>query len=145
VVLYVVDTDHVSMWLENQPDICRKAALHDQEIAITIVTVQEVFNGWTGRLNDPSQSNRQVALYAKLSRVVTFLKKVRVLDFDDEAERIFRQLLTTYPTLRKNRIQRDMRIAAIAIANDGIVVTRNQRDFSQIPKLNLQDWSYPNG
>jgi tRNA(fMet)-specific endonuclease VapC len=95
--LYVLDTDHVSMWLQKQSAVCRNVALSEADIAITIVTVQEIFNGWVGRLNDPSQAHRQVGLYAKRSRVVSLLKEVEVLDFDETADQIFRRLLTDSP------------------------------------------------
>lgn len=137
-----MDTDHVSLWLESHPIIRAKTAAYaEEELAITIVTVQELFNGWVGRLNDPAEANRQVQLYAKLSRVVRYLKAVTVLDFDDAADLQFRQLLTAHPPLRKNRLQKDMRIAAIALSQNAIVVTRNQRDFSLVPQLQFEDWS----
>jgi tRNA(fMet)-specific endonuclease VapC len=138
--LYILDTDHVSLWLEDHPKVRRKAANFEADLAITIVTVQELFNGWVGRLNAPSQANHQVRLYGKLSRIVAYLQEVKVLGLDDDADLCFRQMLTEYPHLRKNRIQKDMRIAAIALSRDAVVITRNRRDFEQVPGLRIEDW-----
>jgi tRNA(fMet)-specific endonuclease VapC len=38
----------------------------------------------------------------------------------------------------------DLRIAAITIVNHGILVTRNQRDFSCVPGLQFEDWTIEN-
>jgi tRNA(fMet)-specific endonuclease VapC len=129
------------MWLENHPIVRQNIAKHEADLSITIVTVQELFNGWVGRLNEPSQVNQQVKLYGKLSRVVTLLKEIQVLDFDESADQIFRQMLTNSPQLRKARLQRDMRIAAITISQTATIVTRNYRDFAQVPDLPILDWS----
>ena len=139
--MFILDTDHVSLWLENHPAVSSKTAEVEADLAITIITVQELFNGWVGRLNDPDQANQQVRLYAKLSKVVVLLKEIKVLDLDEDADLYFRRLLTDHPNLRKNRLQKDMRIAVIALSLNATVVTRNRRDFEQVPGLAIADWS----
>jgi hypothetical protein len=79
-------------------------------------------------------------LYGKLSGIVTLFRRVMVLDFDDFAGETFVRLRLQNPTLSKQRLQKDMRIAAIALALDAVVVTRNYRDFSL--SFPLTEFSY---
>ncbi|MDF5707097.1 MAG: type II toxin-antitoxin system VapC family toxin [Nostoc sp. S4] len=60
-----------------------------------------------------------------------------MLEFDEAA-------YNCYQSLRWQRIQigtQDLRIAAVALATGAILVTRNQRDFSKVPNLCLEDWT----
>jgi tRNA(fMet)-specific endonuclease VapC len=50
----------------------------------------------------------------------------------------------SYDSLVNQKIRigkQDLRIGAIALSINATVVTRNQRDFSQIPGLMLEDWT----
>jgi tRNA(fMet)-specific endonuclease VapC len=37
----------------------------------------------------------------------------------------------------------DLRIAAIALANDALLLSANQRDFGKVPRLRVEDWLRP--
>ncbi len=137
--LYVLDTDHVSLILSNHPQVTANAAQH--QIAISIITVQELFNGWMGRINDPSQIGNLPALYSKLSLTIKYLQTVEVLDFTVETDECLKNLLRANPPLRKNRLQKDMRIAAIALSLNLPIATRNRRDFELVPNLQIIDWT----
>jgi tRNA(fMet)-specific endonuclease VapC len=110
-------------------------------VAVTIVTVQELFNGWVGRINDPSLLHNLPGLYSKLWTTVKYLQTIEVLEFTPEADTCLKKLLKDNPPLRKNRLQKDMRIAAIALSLGATVITRNQRDFCQVPGLSIKDWT----
>ena len=43
--------------------------------------------------------------------------------------------------LRLNVRIMDLRIAAVAMENQGVVVTRNRRNFNRVPGLSVEDWS----
>lgn len=77
----MLDTDHVSLLLERHPQVSRQVA----EVAISIVKVQELFNGWVVRINAAHSVEDVVRLYGKLSRTITLFGRVRVLDFDQKA------------------------------------------------------------
>jgi tRNA(fMet)-specific endonuclease VapC len=109
--------------------------------AVSVVTVQELFNGWVSRANDPKLVDRLPAVYSKLTTTVKYLQTVEIVDFTPEADRVLKQLLKDCPELRKNRIQKDMRIAAIALSIGATVVTCNRRDFEQVPGLTIVDWT----
>jgi tRNA(fMet)-specific endonuclease VapC len=136
---YILDTDHISLILFNHPQVTENAAKH--QIVTSIVTVQELFNGWIGRINDPAQMNNLPVLYSKLSITLKYLQTLEVLDFTVEADECLRNLLRANPPLRKNRLQKDMRIAAIALSLDLTVATRNRRDFELVPNLRIVDWT----
>jgi tRNA(fMet)-specific endonuclease VapC len=137
---YILDTDHVSLWLRQDASVQAKLKQSSSEVATTIVTAQELFNGWVVRINDSAQSDHLVELYTYFWNAVDFLRDVQVLNFDDSANAVYQRLLRDHPQLRKSRIQKDVRIAAIALSVGGVFVTRNQRDFSQVPGLKSQNW-----
>ncbi len=96
-----------------------------------------------GRLNRIRRANSQESLvfaYMQLHETLEDFKTINVLDFTPEAANCYSQLLR-----QKIRIgTQDLRIASIVISNDGILVTRNQRDFSRIPSLQFEDWTTEN-
>ncbi|MEO1561227.1 MAG: type II toxin-antitoxin system VapC family toxin, partial [Cyanobacteria bacterium J06632_19] len=110
-------------------------------LAITIITVQEIFNGWVVKINDRAESRNLVNLYTKLWITQEYFKGVTILNFDTAAYNCYESLLKENKQLNKKRLQKDLRIAAIALSKNAVMVTRNQKDFSQVPGLALEDWT----
>ncbi|GAP93512.1 type II toxin-antitoxin system VapC family toxin [Leptolyngbya sp. NIES-2104] len=138
--LRILDTDHVSLFLGGHPQVIAKLNETGLNWEITVITVQEIFNGWIGEINDPNLSQNPVKLYTKLWTSTEFFKFATILNFDATAYDRYQQLLREQPELNKKRLVKDMRIAAIALVTGAIVATRNQRDFSLVRNLTLENW-----
>jgi tRNA(fMet)-specific endonuclease VapC len=72
-----------------------------------------------------------------LHQTLQYFQTWQVLDFTQAA---FDQFIV----LRRQKIRigsQDLRIAAIALTLNATLVTRNQRDFGQVPGLAIEDWS----
>ena len=66
-----------------------------------------------------------------------FFRKMNVVSFTSEAQARFvslRKLKTRIPTL-------DLRIASVALVTDSLLLSRNLKDFRQVPGLNVEDWT----
>lgn len=139
--IWILDTDHVSLLLQGNKVVCSKVNQVLPNLAITVITVQEIFNGWIVKINSTSEATDLVRLYTKLWINLQYFQDVRVLNFDAEACNCYERLLKENSQLNKKRLQKDLRIASIAMAINGVMVTRNQRDFSLIPGLVIEDWT----
>jgi tRNA(fMet)-specific endonuclease VapC len=78
-----------------------------------------------------------ITAYQWLLETLDDFRKTNILDFNTAAIDLYQELMC-----QKIRIgTQDLRIAAIALSVNGILVTRNQRDFAKVPNLILEDWS----
>jgi tRNA(fMet)-specific endonuclease VapC len=62
------------------------------------------------------------------------------LPFDGRAAQVFGQLRIDLERQGRTIGPYDLQIAAIALANDAILVTHNVREFSRVSNLHLEDW-----
>jgi len=139
--LWILDTDITSLLLTRDPIVSQRVTTAGQDVALSVITVQEIFNGWVVRINSTSNPDELIYLYGRLERMIGLCKKVPILGFDQTAVKQLDRIISLNPNLSKKRVQKDMRIAAIALANNAILVTRNTRDFELVPHLRIENWS----
>ncbi|MBN1888506.1 MAG: type II toxin-antitoxin system VapC family toxin [Thermoflexales bacterium] len=137
-MLYILDTDHVSLAQRGHPHVTKHIATAlPHELAVSIVTAHEQLRGRMAQVNRASTAQELIFAYKLLHETLRLYLTVSVVDFDEQAAAIVDDL-----SQRKIRIGTlGLRIAAIALANDATLVTRNQRDFERIPGLMIKDWS----
>jgi len=136
--LYVLDTDTLQLFQDEHPSVvARVQAVAPAERAIAVVTVEEQLSGWYSQLRQAKQPERLAWAYRRLAATVRFLTQIQIVDFDEPAIQRCEQL----SKLKLNVRKMDLRIAAIVLERDAILVTRNVRDFERVPGLRIEDWS----
>ncbi|RUS94633.1 hypothetical protein DSM106972_092700 [Dulcicalothrix desertica PCC 7102] len=75
-----------------------------------------------------------------LTRQQQFLNLFVSLPFDDAAAIIYGRIRAELTELGTPIGPNDFQIAAIAMANNLILVTHNTGEFSRVPSLPLEDW-----
>ena len=135
---YVLDTDILSLYQLGNVTVCQRVASHSpNELAVTIITVEEQLSAWY-TLRRRVKVREQIArVYDRFAANVHFLARLSILSFSEAAIDQYEQLCRMKLGVKGN----DLRIAAIALNCDAVVVTRNHRDFSRVPNLQIEDWS----
>ncbi len=137
-IRYILDTDHLSLSQRAHQRVIAKAqTINLDELAITIITAEEQLRGCFLQIRRAPSGLACVEAYQQLRETIDKLKTLTTLDFDVAAELIDQALRQRHPRMGTQ----DRRIAAIALANNCILVTSNQTDFSQVAGLTLQDWT----
>ena len=121
---YLLDTNViVALAIIADEKVVRKAAACDAgEMVTSSIALAEVAFG-----TEQGQPPTMEALRA-------FLEEVPVLDFDCKAA-------FAYAQLPFKRASFDRLIAAHALSHDLIVVTRNAKDFADVPGLKVENWA----
>jgi tRNA(fMet)-specific endonuclease VapC len=139
--MYVFDTDHLSI-LERrgagaQSLLIRLANVNPNEVAATIISYEEQMRGWLSYIKKAQIVQGQVVAYKQLNKQLTNYCAIPILEFDEPAAQEFQRLKKAYPRLGTM----DLKIAAIALVNQAILLTRNSSDFGQIVGLRTEDWT----
>ena len=136
--MYVFDTDHISLYGRDFPEIVERVAFTQTPLITTVVTVEEQIRGRMKQLAETKTDSHRSQVYEWLTQTIRFLNAFEVLQYTVEAQQ-------TFIRLRSERVRigtRDLRIASIALAHGGVVLTRNRKDFAQVPGLTMEDWSF---
>jgi tRNA(fMet)-specific endonuclease VapC len=137
-IRYLLDTDLLSLFTQGHPAVCRAVAAHpSDELAITVISVEEQLTGWYTLLRRANSAKQEAAIYLRLTRSVRFLANIQIVTYSEPAIDRYHRLTA----LKLNVGGKDLRIAAIALEEGCTVVTRNLRGFGRIPGLVVEDWA----
>ena len=137
--MLVLDTDHVSALgspSEAGLELLERSSASGQDAPTTIITVEEQLRGWLAEIHRLTDPHRQIVAYGRLQRRIDFFAAWTVLPWDADAADLF--VRSRQEGLRIGSM--DLKIACIALAHDATVLTRNAKDFAQVPGLRIENW-----
>jgi tRNA(fMet)-specific endonuclease VapC len=139
-VIFLLDTDHVTLDQRGHPLVrTRMQATGSAQVRISIITVEEQLRGWLAVARGAATGERRVLAYHRLRLAIEYFASVTLVDYDRAADALVTDLRGQGVRIGTQ----DLRIAAIALTQGMTLVTRNRRDFDQIPGLQMEDWSEP--
>jgi tRNA(fMet)-specific endonuclease VapC len=132
--MYLFDTDIITNIFKKRPSahLLKKLAVTPQgQQFITTITISEiVYGAWKSR--QPQQH------LANLEKIL--LPSVNILGFDAKSAYVCGNLRASLEKAGTPLPLADLEIAAIAIANELVLVSGNVRHFSRVAGLKLENW-----
>lgn len=131
-MIYLLDTNTCIAYLRGRTPSIRQRlqALSPNDVAVCSVVKAELFYG-SMKSNNPTQALRQQQI---------FLNSFVSLPFDDQATLVYARIRAQLERAGTPIGSYDLLIAAIALANNLILVTHNTREFGRVEGLAIEDW-----
>lgn len=132
--MYLLDTDTLSNLMRRVPDVAlvaRLARVSPEEQFTSSINLGELVYG-------AMKSERSEALLGRISAVIP--RELPVLPFDADAARKYGEVRAELERKGTPIGEADLRIAAIALSKRLTVVTANERHFSRVPGLSVENW-----
>ena len=130
--MFLFDTDVVSALMRRSASealVQRIARVAPEEQAISAITVGELSYGVA-----------RVGRTDLMARVRLVIADMRVLSFDSPAAELYGPLRARLEKRGATVAEADLRIAAIALLHDCVLVTGNVRHFARIDGLRVENW-----
>lgn len=139
--MLILDTDHLSLleWTNSSSRSLqmRLGQVDSEEVVTSIITYEEQMRGWLARSAQANTTGKMLAVYERMLKHIETSRDIAILPFDAEAAAQLEQL----QQIRLRIGTMDLKIAAICLANDATLLSRNLKHFQQVPGLKVENWS----
>ncbi len=140
-MILILDTDHLTaIQRRSEPAFSllnfRLQSFSSESVCTTIISFEEQMRGWMSFIARSNNAQQEIIVYKRLRALLSFFDEITVLDYDEEAARQFARLRAS-----KLRVATmDLKIAAIALSKDALLLSANLKDFQKVPDLRVENW-----
>ncbi len=132
-MMYVIDTNTLIYFFKGMGGVAGKfLEVSPKDIAIPSIVLYELEYG-IAKSTSPRKRQTQLKELCSL---------VEILPFENEAARLAASIRANLEKKGAPIGVCDVLIAATALANKGILVTNNTKEFSRVPQLKLENWHH---
>jgi tRNA(fMet)-specific endonuclease VapC len=141
-MVVILDTDHLTV-IQRRAEPAysrlrgRLSKVSPNTIQTTIISFEEQMRGWLSLIARLRNKSTEVGAYQRLMTLLRFFNEIPVLDYTDS-------VAAQFEDLRRSKLRvgsMDLKIASITLSHDGLLLSSNLRDFSQVPELRVEDWT----
>lgn len=129
---YLLDTNICIYIIKKKPEtvLKRVSKLKPGDVAISVITISELYYG-VAKSSKPNENT--IALQE-------FLQPLIVIDFTAEDSIIYGRIRADLEADGKMIGAMDLMIAAIALSRGLVLVTNNEKEFSRVINLKVENW-----
>jgi tRNA(fMet)-specific endonuclease VapC len=134
------DTDVITeILMGNSIFVDRAAQIPSAQQSVPIIVIEEIMRGRLNVIRRAEAGKSKISIeraYWLFYETFHDFREFPVLLYTSEAETIYR-------LWRQQSVQvstHDLRIAAICATHDAILISRNRKDFEQVPGLRVEFW-----
>jgi len=137
--MFVLDTDILSLLLRAHARVTERVAQATEEVAITLISRIEILQGRFASVLKEENSEKLLQAQQRLYESEKDLSRFTILAIGPGTAAEFDRLRQNKKLKKIGRC--DLLIAALTLANRATLVTRNRKDFGQVPGLEVEDWT----
>ena len=129
---YYLDTNICVYFLKGlYPALLSKIlSLHPSDIKIPAIVKAELFYG----------AEKSAKREENIQKITAFLSPFEIAPFGNSAAIYYSQIRSSLEKSGSLIGPNDLLIAATTLAENGILVTNNTKEFSRIPELRIENW-----
>lgn len=133
--MYLLDTNIIIYTLKNKFEnikvMIESAGMNN--VCVSSLTVAELEHG-AAKSSNPDKSR---------ALMYEFLTPFEIMNFDTKSAEFYGRIRADLERCGQIIGPMDLLIASVAMANNGIIVTNNEREFERIKGLKIENWTLP--
>ncbi len=137
----ILDTDTVTLYAMGHPKVGAKVEEvgGPERLAVTVITRMEILRGRFDSILKAADDAQLNLAMQRFQEAEALLNSFLAVPINDAAAKQFLALLKHKQAKKMKRP--DMLIACIALAQQALLVTRNVKDYKDVPGLSVNNWA----